>query len=196
MPAPPAAQHLSTPGMATASAPAPSPAPSKCRRGRPNTINATATGQPEPSPAAKQPPRHRPAGRNQRTHTSNKAGEGATPASKLRTTVKVRELRCPSEPPGRRRDGSPRRRLVLARSGHSWSCLDEGQKDLVDDLDQGVVGHGGLVHDQVVAYEVDRQRDDVRGEAVRVDLAALGGALDDGGHNAAFAGDCLFPYCR
>jgi hypothetical protein len=38
----------------------------------------------------------------------------------------------------------------------SWSSPDEGQEDAVDDLDQGLVGHGRLVHDQVVADEVDR----------------------------------------
>lgn len=33
---------------------------------------------------------------------------------------------------------------------------DQGKEDAVDDLDQGVVGYGCPVHDQVVAHEIDR----------------------------------------
>jgi DNA-binding transcriptional ArsR family regulator len=47
--------------------------------------------------------------------------------------------------------------VLRRRAGRGrWLWPDKGQEDVVDDLDQGFVWHGRLVHDQVVADEVNR----------------------------------------
>jgi hypothetical protein len=62
------------------------------------------------------------------------------------------------------------------------SRADQGQEDVVDNLEEGGLGRRCAADEQLMAEEIDGKRGDPPGELVEVDLTPLGGALQDGHH--------------
>ena len=74
------------------------------------------------------------------------------------------------------------RSFRLGWRGRRLRPADKGQEEVVDDLDEGLIGDRRPVHDHVVMHEVERQRRDPGAEPTRVDLTVLNGALEDDLH--------------
>jgi hypothetical protein len=96
--------------------------------------------------------------------------------------------------PGRVARGRPcvpcgRFAIDLLRRRRVSGPVDQGQENVVDDLDEVGVGHGGLVHDQLVADEVDGHCGDAVADLTRADLAASGGTAQHLVERAGLAGD-------